>query len=581
MRALNTQWRSGQRGDSTRAAGWLRALPVHPAIADAVWDRLPRKDDSEVVTHGTSVAADASPALSPWSSPPKADAGANLAFGQSVAADSRAVTSAWERVLPKDRDERAPWERALPPALRIDPPPQIIGGQPLVPGYTAPTGSAINISLEAGYQAPLGDRVGNVEIIDPPPYIVYRKDPLPWAVVWGRSSVVDLLERVRWGHGPQLGPRDPPPIDIPNGNTHEPPPTPDPEKVYVIMNSVQVVTLPDRVPIHVLAVDVEASVDSWCWAFRMELGDPAQRALLKATADGPKSVEITINGYVWTGIVEGRDGTRAHPSEGARTATVNGRSQTALLSDSYTAPRTHAELEQRTAQQLALGEITDRSLPFTIDWDGLDWLVPGGVFSYQDMAPIDVIAQIAAARGAVLLSAPGDATLIVRSRYPASPWAWSAESADITLPIDWSVDESAQEQNKPLYDAVFVSGQQQGVTGRVTREFAAGETWAAQVVDPLITTADVARERGRTILSDRGMQDLVQHQIPLFPPGDVTAGATGLYSPLLLVNVADPDDPFLAIAVAVSISARRSGDGDKALEVWQTVSLERHMSDAS
>ena len=491
------------------------------------------------------------------------------------------IQATWDPIAVTDGANELAWERALPPGLIFDPPATIIGGQPLEPGYVAPGGGALLSTIAPGYVSPVGDRIGNVEVEDPPAYFVYRKDPVPWRSVWGRATTFGPLEILRWGHGPQLGPRDPPPVEVPSGHTTEPPPIPPSEKVYIVMNEVEVVLLPDRVPIEVNSVDLEASVDSWCWSLRMELADPAQLALLKPTAAGPKVVQVTLNGYPWTAVIEGRDSAREHASTGGRSATVSGRSQTALLSDTYTARRSLAIGDTRTAQQLALDEITERSLPFAIDWQGLDWIVPSGVWSYQDLAPIDAISQIAASRGAVVQSAAGDATLVIRARYPTSPWTWSADTADIALPLEWATSESAQQQSKPLYDAVFVIGQQQGVLARVTREGSAGETYAPQVVDGLTVGADVATERGRNILSDRGMQDLVSLEIPLFPAGSLTGGQTGLYSPLMLVDVVDPDDRYQALSVAVSISARRSGSADAALEIWQTVSLERHLSDAN
>ena len=56
---------------------------------------------------------------------------------------------------------------------------------------------------------------------------------------------------------------------------------------------------------------------------------------------------------------------------------------------------------------------------------------------------------------------------------------------------------------------------------------------------------------------------------------------SGLYQPLLLVDVQDPADPWQGQTVGVSISARRGGPDNKALEIWQRVSLERHLTDAS
>ncbi|MEO5811542.1 MAG: hypothetical protein ABIU96_03900 [Rhodanobacter sp.] len=478
----------------------------------------------------------------------------------------------WVRVFPRERGATAAFGAAPLPARIYQPPPTT--------AYVPPVGDSITVRLGPGYTppAPTAINVVMIGVGENPAVIVRRADPPRWIIPWGRSPTADTRYVIRWGPGTQYRRPDPPPTGSGwTGSPNEPPPIPIARRVYIVMNDVSVVRLPDRTPIEVLSVDLQASVDAWCWSLRMDLADPTQVAQLKPDGDGPKLVEITMNSYVWTAIIEGWDRSREYINAAV---TVTGRSQTALLSENYTAKRSKAFADAYSAQQLANLEISERALPFTIDWQGLDWVVPGGVWYYQDLSPIDVISQIAAARGAVVQSAPGDASLIVQSRYPVSPWSWSAGVADVALPLDWITGVTAQQQSKPMYDAVIIAGQQQGVLAKVTRLASAGQTFAAQVVDQLNVTADVATERGRNVLSDRGIQEQVDMDIPLFAPGTVTAGMSGLYAPLLLVDVQDPADPWQGQTVGVTISARRGGPDNKALEIWQRVSLERHLSDA-
>lgn len=485
------------------------------------------------------------------------------------------TTVAWAPVYAHDLAHLDGWQAAKPAAIIYDPP-------PVTSGYVPPLGSAANFALHPGYVTPAGGLVSLLLVTDNgdrDPYVVLRQDPSPFAVQWGLVATADRPLDVRWGRGQQYHQPDPPPTDSPwTGSPNEPPPIPIARRVYIVMNDVSVVRLPDGTPIDVLSVDLSASVDAWCWSLRMELANPDQLALLKPDGNGPKLVQITMNSYVWTAVIEGRDSSRVHANAAC---TVTGRSQTALLSDTYAARRSLAVTDAYSAQQLAGMEITDRALPFSIDWQGIDWVVPGGVWYYQELSPIEVISQIAASRGAVLQSHPSDPTLIVQSRYPTSPWAWSAGVADVSLPSSWMTGITAQQQSKPVYDAVIIAGQQQGVLAKVTRAASAGETFAAQVVDQLNVTAAVAQERGRNVLSDRGIQEQVDVDIPLFAPGSITAGVSGLYSPLLLVDVQDPTDPWQGQTIGVSISARRAGNDGKALEIWQRVSLERHLTDAN
>src|SRR5690606_1559756 len=75
-------------------------------------------------------------------------------------------------------------------------------------------------------------------------------------------------------------------------------------RTYIVLNTVTVVRLPDLLPIEVDSLSITQGADAWCAAFDLSLADPLQLALLKPTASGPREVQITLNGYVWTAIVE-------------------------------------------------------------------------------------------------------------------------------------------------------------------------------------------------------------------------------------------------------------------------------------
>ncbi|MDR6992857.1 hypothetical protein [Luteimonas sp. 3794] len=69
-----------------------------------------------------------------------------------------------------------------------------------------------------------------------------------------------------------------------------------------------------------------------------------------------------MNGYVWTAIIEGCEGSREFANRGV---TVIGRSRTTVLDDPYAPQRSAAESEIRTARQLAEAELTNTG--FTLD----------------------------------------------------------------------------------------------------------------------------------------------------------------------------------------------------------------------
>ena len=577
-----------------------------------------------------------------WRAPGRAERLAAVMWSPAMPSDAPETGNDWGVVGPCDASASAPWERALRPAVMYDPPPFIGGGAsgttvpvgdrvlfsllqapardidavtlaesvvyrrwiaarpaPLnfvvrtdaaeaelqlsgFPGYIAPPGHAVASSLDPAYAPPAGLQVraqigaGGLVIIDPPPRVQRRDDPSAASIAWGDVPLRDALAYLPWGPHGRYGGRDPL-VGLPWINDPpEPPPQPPSLRVHLVMNTVQVVRLPDLVPIEVDAVDLSSNVESWSWTVRMDLSSMDAAALLVPDGNGPRSVRITMNGYVWTAVIEGRSRQRGFAQSGV---TVTGRSRTALLDSPYAPRRSGVEPEARSARQL--GEAALANTGFELTMHGADWLVPGGAWYYQDLTPVGVLGEIAAAAGAVLQSHPSADEFVVRPRYPVAPWAWTSGVADLVLPASWIVSETTTYGSKPMFDAVIVRGEQQGVQARVIRAGSAGELFAEQVVHRLITHQDVALQRATAALADRGEQELVDVQIPLFVPGSTTAGATGLYLPLNLIEVQDLASTWRGLSVGVSISARRSDAGGGALEIWQNLSIERHLTDAN
>lgn len=352
---------------------------------------------------------------------------------------------------------------------------------------------------------------------------------------------------------------------------------------YLVLNSASVVRLPDRTPIAVESGSVQAQLDDAHRAFRLDLADPSQLAWLQPGPDGePRSVEINLNGWIWTGIIEGWTRNRRHIKDGGpgMTVTVSGRSRSALLDTPHAPARSIAVAEERTAQQLIDAELQFTGFTAQVPM-GWSWLVPGGVFSYDALTPIAAIRRVAAAAGAVAIAHPWDDVIIIRPRYSrragdeVSPWHWASTAPDVqvhdsliledgrnggagaaaaasfTLPlwpsstpdrpgliepgdlvevvepggskalaagitISFGMQRSGNgaavlviEQTvaldpapaAPLYDTVLVSGQHAGVSDPVRRDGTAGTTPLPTIIDPLITTHAVARERGRNALA--------------------------------------------------------------------------------
>lgn len=344
-------------------------------------------------------------------------------------------------------------------------------------------------------------------------------------------------------------------------------------RTYIVINDVSVVRLPDRAPIGVLDLAISGGADAWGWTLDMTLADAGALALLQPGSGGPRQVEVNLNGYLWTFIVEAYSGTRDHQQQGIR---VGGRSRTALLAAPYAPARTKVSDAERSAAQLVDEELANTG--FTADYATVDWLVPQGAWYYDATTPMDAIARVAEASGAVVQSHPEDLTLEVRPRYPHSPWSWPETTPDHVLVDDVVITESLQVRSAPLYNAVVVTGELagKGVTATVTRAGEGADLYAPQASSPLINADAVAIERGRNVLGDRGEQAAIEHTVPLFA-GPVLPGQIGRVLPLELVRVESAAGTWHGQCTAVRIDVRVDNN---ATVVEQTITLERHYSDA-
>ena len=122
--------------------------------------------------------------------------------------------------------------------------------------------------------------------------------------------------------------------------------------------------------------------------------------------------------------------------------------------------------------------------------------------------------------------------------------------------------ESLRWLEKPAYNRVFVSGQEVGVLGQVTRAGTAGDVLAPMVVDALITEAAAARQRGIAVLSDTGRQIEVSLRLPVL-------AETGIIEPGAFVEYQDGSVTRLGIVRATQVQAGLP-------EVWQTLGVQAY-----
>ena len=187
--------------------------------------------------------------------------------------------------------------------------------------------------------------------------------------------------------------------------------------------------------------------------------------------------------------------------------------------------------------------------------------MPAGVFAHQGTW-IEALTAIAGAAGGYLIPHRTERSMRVRHRYPVAPWDWVTVTPDFILPVDAVARESLRWLDKPAYNRVFVSGQEVGVLGQVTRAGTAGDVLAPMVVDALITEAAAARQRGIAVLSDTGRQIEVSLRLPVL-------AETGIIEPGAFVEYQDGSVTRLGIVRATQVQAGLP-------EVWQTLGVQAY-----
>lgn len=338
------------------------------------------------------------------------------------------------------------------------------------------------------------------------------------------------------------------------------------QRTYLVSNSASLTLVATGQALEASAISVAIDPDSWAWELRATLLGEASIAAVRDAAQ-PVEVEAEINGHIWRGVLDGWSRDRQWGN--LPTATLSARSLAAYLGAPHAQPRSYAESQTRTAQQLAEQELP---LGWTLDWQIDDWLIEPEAWHYTNRTPIEAITAIATAAGAVVQAHPSEPRLIIAPRYSAPHWAWSGETPDVTLPLDVLTRLGSEYRPSDPLNGVYVSGETTGVLALVKRTGTAADRQGEMIVDPLITRQAPARGRGIAVLSASGEQTRESLALP------VATDIAGLLATGQLVRI-DPDgSDWRGLVRAVSVSARLNND---ALVVEQTAELERHLEETA
>ncbi|MFU7751808.1 hypothetical protein ACNAPF_30545, partial [Pseudomonas aeruginosa] len=117
----------------------------------------------------------------------------------------------------------------------------------------------------------------------------------------------------------------------------------------MIGNTVTLVVLPSRTPLDATSIRIGLDIDSFAWSFSADLFGRTSLDLAAPDANGPKTVELEINGWTWRFLVERYSGSGKHPSE---RYTISGASRTQLLDAPYAPKRSAVNTAPLNARQV-------------------------------------------------------------------------------------------------------------------------------------------------------------------------------------------------------------------------------------
>lgn len=292
---------------------------------------------------------------------------------------------------------------------------------------------------------------------------------------------------------------------------------------------------------------------------------------------GPIEVVATINGQDHLLLLErwGEDDIFGPGQGRVKVIRVQGRSVSAELDEPYSPRDSRFEEQAKTMWQLMQQELpqgSDWTLEAHPAWsdygDNLTTNVPANTFSYTDLSPIQAIARIAEATGAVVQQVPESRTLRIVPRYVAKPWEWDTTTAD--LEVEYGQIRSASLEFEPsvVHNGVYVTGETNGVRVECQRDGTAGP-WLEPVVDQLITDGQFGLQRGIKELGDTGKRGVYSLELPI--DGD----NEGLIQTGNMVNVIESvDTDWTGQSIAWEITGSRSVD--RGLEIWQRIAVERY-----
>ncbi|WP_066017588.1 hypothetical protein [Endozoicomonas atrinae] len=547
---------------TTRRQTSQQAKPLEASQFGLFWGAVAKKEVMVSFRHGQSQKKEATTG-DRWQQPEPKESGKQSAWDKSIQAQDQQQASPWNHPPERDSNVSEGMQSVdLYGAKKWKSPDYIHPQQPLNftfqdREYEPQANGSVFFQIGAFDEEPAAVPIDSKRRFT---FQSNRAEDQPVILPWGFGQKAKD-ETVTGNYG---GETDPDIVEKPE------PEQPEIRESYLLMNVITTVVLPARTPLELPSMEISLDIDSFSWSFTGELWGASNIALVEPDENGPKQIEVDINGWKWIFIIERYSTNRRFGDE---RYTLYGSSRTQLLAAPYAPGRSKSNTNNLNAKQAISEELANTGFTATYpdlnDYSTPDWIMPAGSFSYQNQTAMQVVAKVAVTAGSVIIPSRDADQVSIQPRYSASPWAWNTATMDRIVPASMVISLSANWRPEQAYNAVYVSGTNAGVAVNVKRAGTNGDNPAPDILEDWLTETQVNTERGRNELAKGGHQSITSIELPLTD----TNTAPGLIEPGMLVEVQDTllgeNGNWQALCLATNITAERS-------RVIQSVQLERH-----
>lgn len=319
-------------------------------------------------------------------------------------------------------------------------------------------------------------------------------------------------------------------------------------RIIMTEQNIQFKRVVDNEPVAIVNGSFGIDKNSWSWTFSGTIPSEAELNKIKPNPEGEVEVELTVNGYVFTFLI---DGYKKNYQWGKGTYNVTGKSTSCVLGSPYSTIETKI-VENLTAEQIISTTLQDTG--WTYDWQltSLPWYI-GDQVSFYNKTKIEIISIVAKAIGGMVQTHPNDKKIILKKKMPVSPSEFASATPDEVCLKEY-ISLGADYYAKPKYDNIIVSGSTHSVT--VRRYNTSGLRSAPEVVEPLLISQNLCVERGTAELNEEGY-DKMSYNLDLPLPAAGTSTRPKLLLPGDLYRVTDKTETWTGVVTTTSIGWER------------------------